>query len=276
MFEHFGIMDVFSTVKKYIKVILAVIICFILIFSFLAILSIKSTGVKNYNAHGNIYSSSASYYIEPNIKPELTDSDIYTLDMYKGLPDQYSGILNNDFCKEYVVKDLLGTYSSKELVEKSSFSLDKSNNEIDISSFKDVVLIEKQKNSPLLIIKAETYDKDLSNNIIYAYKKYLSQELAPKTDWVKITFMGGYEEKVNTSTISTTNQTSFSKIVIKTIIKLVIIPVIAVSVLILIVVFFVALFNPTINRKSDFYEYEVPVISEMGRYKKNGGNMLRD
>lgn len=270
MFEHFGIMDVFSTVKKYIKVILAIIIGFTLIFSFLAISSIKSAGVKNYNAQGNIYSSSVSYYIEPIIKPELTDSDIYTLDMYRGLPDQYSGILNNDFCKEYVINDLLKTYSIKDIVEKSSFSLDKSNSEIDMLSFKDVVLIEKQKNSPLLAIKAETYDKDLSNDIISAYKKYLSQELAPKTDWVKITFMGDYQEKVNTSTISTTNQTSFSKVIIKTVIKSVMLPVIAISVLVLIVVFFVALFNPTINRKSDFYEYGVPVISEMGRYKKYG------
>lgn len=267
MFEHFGIMDVFSAIRKYIKSIIAILIVCACLFCLFTIRSLKNIGVGNYKTNNKIYNSSVSYYFEPIIKPELTDSDIYTLDMYRNLPDQYAGMLNNDFCRKYVKERIMETFTAKEISDKSSLVLDESKSDIEISGFNDIISVEKQKDAPLLKITAETYSKELTNKIVSEYSRYLNEELGPKTDWVKIKLIGEYQGESLAPIISETNQAGVSKLVIKIAIKSIIIPLIAIAAIELIVVFFIALFIPTINRKSDFLQYDIKVISEIGKYR---------
>ena len=104
MFEKFGIMDVWSVIKKNIAIIFLVFLCCIALFGGINLSRIKDSMTVVYTNNNNMNVSVASFYVQPIVDESLSEK--IESGFYKSLPDDYVAILNTDYCLEYLYNKL--------------------------------------------------------------------------------------------------------------------------------------------------------------------------
>ena len=266
MLEHFGLKDIWVVVKKNRNLIAVVSASFLILFSFITYGKLKNSNESSEEGEP-IYAYSLSYYVQPNILNENLESK--DAEFYRGLPNDYVALLSTDACASYVYENLIKIYSEEYLKKNSEF---KPQNLNSVQVVKDLYKIKRFKNTMIFNVYAVAYNKDLSKSILDILRQYLEDNIGPKVkeadlelsgEAVKVVSsteeVGADEEEVK----STVSSFSGKKKVVKTCIKSIVIPMIGILVLLLFALTFKAFLNPTMNRKSDFAIYDVPVMGEI-------------
>ena len=276
MFEHFGIMDIFSMIKKYKKILSIIIVISILLFSFKGLKQIKNSFSSEYhNEYSNVHLYTSSYHVEP-----IGDAVNYSkvdVGFYKALPGDYIAMLNSNQCMSYVYEKLTGLYDNNYIIENS---LLKNSEDLNISHIGELYEAKQYESTMMINIYAVTYNEELSKTISDACNSYINENIIKFVKHSKIDYIGSTDqylslqqahdelETLGYTLIEDTNKPSTIKTIIKILIKQVIFPIVLIIVLCLFLLFLIAFLNPVINRKSDFYEYDIPVIGEIENSEK--------
>ena len=286
MFEHFGMRDVFSSLKKY-KVIILIVILLSLVFGTYKGLNKLSyqNNLSQRNSENSFNISSASYMIESKVK---IDKD--NVSIYKDIPSQTALALTSDFCKKYVFSKLTDIYSNEEILKNINYLGMGYENSLDLNfDFLDKLFFSYQyENTMIIKLTAESHDAQFTKTLLSLYRSYLEEEYAPiicenfDISYIDTVDQISNSEKsmVETLVEEGKDKTGFSKInqtvaqvnPKKVMLKAIAVPLIIAVALCLIVVFLITLFNPTLNRETDFLAYNVPVIGEIVVNKKTKGD----
>ena len=282
MFEHFGIMDIWAGFKRYKTIILTIIIGFlILLVGKFIINSKKSNTVLNSFSNDDIYISTASYYVEPR-EDMLGRADS---NLYRAMPDDYIAMLNTDFCRKYIFDKLLSIYSLDYIVENSGLSKGSSPvnpEEINIDSMKELYQAKKYSSTMLVEISSMTYSKELSDSVRDICEEFILINVDNQITNSTIKLSGEASRVIKSSNISAENidkndkrnivkAPTVQKSTTMSFIKKVIVPMVLIIILCIAVIICMGLACPTINRISDFSEYDVPVIGEIKNCKNIKG-----
>lgn len=281
MFEHFGIMDIFSGFRKYKYAMLTTIIGFFILFSWPFLISVKLNSESDVPSEDKIYISSASYYVEPNKEIlGLSDSNLY-----KTMPDDYIAMLNTDFCRKFIFDKLLSSHSKQFIIENSGLNSEEAMlipNEMGIDSMKELYFAKKYSGTMMIEISCITYNKELSNEVRDICEEFLILNANNKITTSSVQLYGKAEREIKTSDILNENIDKndkrnivkapvIKKVTFKSLIKKIFIPMFLIIVLCTAFVIIMGFINPTLNRLSDFSEYCVPIIGEIKNYKKMKG-----
>lgn len=255
MFEKFGFRDVCYNVWRYKFIFIAVelVIVGLILKNYL----IMPSSEKISQGENDQFLTSISYVVEnADGSPRKYDN---TSEANK-LIVSYVALLKTDLCNEYVSKKVLKSYSEKDLSEclvENSENKEKLKNNKFLNSIAKSVKVEQLEGSSLINISVVSSKKDIGSKIINAYEEFLSENIINEKTGLILKTIGMNQN----SSVSEENQgAKVSKtFIIK---KLFIYSVLAMTILAIIVCFKV-LFYPTLNRKSDFACYNIPVISEI-------------
>lgn len=282
MFEHFGIRDVLSSIKKYRLIILIFLSLSVVFGAYRGLnkLMHQSSSAVNDPAH-SFEVSSASYMINPKIKLDKDNTNIY-----RDVPSQTAAVLMTDFCKKYVFEGITNIYSNEEIFKNISY-LDteyEKPSDLDFEFLDDLFFSSQYENTMIIKLTAESHDSQFTKDVLNLYREYLEKEYAPTVnDNVDISYIDTVDQAVNSdksvvaalieeskdsNAASSTKKTSTSLNPVKVMIKSIAIPFIIAVTLCLIVIFLITLFNPTLNRETDFLAYDIPVIGEIYVHKK--------
>ncbi len=280
MFEHFGIMDIFSTIKKY-KITLSIITIFpILFFGFKGLKAIKNSFNNEYpKESSNVYLYTSSYHVEPI--GEAVNYSKMDAGFYKSLPNDYVAMINSDQCMKYVYEKLLQSYSKEYIIQNSLLKENEDISNVDdlnISHIAELYEAKQYESTMLLNIYSVTYNEELSKLIADTCNSYIYENISKIIKHSKINSVGNTEQYLSLKqaqeeleplgySLIEISQPSTLKSIVKLLIKQTIIPIILIIALCLFIVFLIAFLNPVMNRKSDFNEYKIPVIGEI---KNNG------
>lgn len=277
-------MDVWSAFRRYMAVVSVVVLFSILGFGMLGMLKVKDLFKNAYtNNHYDVWISSSSYYIEPSVGGEMVSRG--SMDYFRLAPDDFEALLNTDSCMEYIYNRITSIYSKEDIIKNSRLGREDESikpSEFNALSVKKLYSAERLENTMLVNLSSYSYDENLSDDILKACEDYLSENVIPNLDNIEVKYTGGSKKTLSPSQLaaSLSNTDSdiskslvspninYTRAIIVSLIKNVIIPVMLVAALCLGVLFLIALFNPTLNRKSDFYEYDVPVIGEINNKGK--------
>lgn len=266
MLEHFGLKDIWVVVKKNRNLIAVISALFLILFGFLTYSKLKNSNESSEEGEP-LYASSLSYYVQTNISGEKTESK--DDDFYRGLPNDYIAFLSTDSCASYVYENLIKIYSEEYLKKNSDFkpqSLDS------VQAVKDLYKVKRYKNTMIFNVYAVAYNKDLSKTILSLLKQYLENNIDPKVQEANLELSGEAVRVVDSAedlgaddeeTKSASTSFSGKKKIIKVCIKNIVVPMIGIMVILVFALAFKAFLNPTMNRKSDFAVYDVPVIGEI-------------
>ena len=266
MLEHFGLKDIWVVVKKNRNLIMVISALFLVLFSFITYKKLKNSNESS-EVGKPLYACSLSYYVQPNISGENVESK--DGEFYRGLPNDYIALLSTDACASYVYENLSKTYSDDYLSKNSGF---KSQGLSSVQAVKEIYKIKRYKNTMIFNVYAISYKKELSEIVLSFLKEYLENNVDLKIKEATLELSGEAIKTVNSveeigadDEEATGTATSFSsnKKVINICIKNIVVPIIGILVLLLFALSFKAFLNPTMNRKSDFAIYDVPVIGEI-------------
>lgn len=281
MFENFGIMDIWSGFKKYKLIILTFIAVSFAFFVVTFLLSFKRSSANSEINEDTIYISSASYYIEPSSEVLLASDP----GIYRAIPSDYVAMLKTDFFRKYIFEKLTAIYSKQFIVENSGLNKSdiSSNPEtMGIDSMNELYVVKQHSGSMVVEIFSMTYNEALSNSVQSICKEFLSTNVDEQTRNSSIKFTGEANRVIKTSDLASEKfekddtrniiQTpTVTQLTFKLIIKKILVPVFLVVFLCFGFVILMGLFRPTLNRVSDFSEYDVPVIGEIKNYKAMKG-----
>ena len=274
MIEQVGLLDVFAAMKRYKRVIIVVLLLTLVLSGASAFSKLSSARSADDTDSGSaLYISSCAYSIEPTVPLNRDNSTIY-----QSYPSQFAAALNSDFCKNYVLAELLKSYSAKDIISKTVLSEDSSiasADDLNINHLEKIFFAEQYKNTMMLHITSESFDDTLSKDILKSVQRYLVEQYAPNITDVEIKYLESIYHQADlsdsiilskdenkeqkTSVLRASSQNSAKSIIIKSMI----VPLIAVFVLLFVAIFAIAFLRPTLNRKSDFLAYDVPVIGEL-------------
>ena len=286
MFEHFGIMDIWAAFRRYITIISVVVLCSALVFGVMGALKVKELFKNAYtNNSDNICISTSSYYIEPSISQDMVSRG--SLDYYRYMPDDFEALINSDACVEYIYNRIMQSYDKTYIIKNSKLGRDEQStkpNDFNALSIKSLFRAERFESTMLVNVYSYSYDEKLSDDILIACEEYLSQNIIPNLKNIDVKYTGNSKKILSPAQLSSsslsgissemskslaTTNVNYTKSIIVSLIKNVAIPVFLVCILCLMALFLVALFNPTLNRKSDFSKFGIPVIAEI----KNKGKI---
>lgn len=281
MFENFGIMDIWSGFKKYKLIILTFIAVSFAFFVVTFLLSFKRSSANSEINEDTIYISSASYYIEPSSEVLLASDP----GIYRAIPSDYVAMLKTDFFRKYIFEKLTAIYSKQFIVENSGLNKSdiSSNPEtMGIDSMNELYVVKQHSGSMVVEIFSMTYNEALSNSVQSICKEFLSTNVDEQTRNSSIKFTGEANRVIKTSDLASEKfekddtrniiQTpTVTQLTFKLIIKKILVPVFLVVFLCFGFVILMGLFRPTLNRVSDFSEYDVPIIGEIKNYKAMKG-----
>ncbi len=281
MFENFGIMDIWSGFKKYKLIILTFIAVSFAFFVVTFLLSFKRSSANSEINEDTIYISSASYYIEPSSEVLLASDP----GIYRAIPSDYVAMLKTDFFRKYIFEKLTAIYSKQFIVENSGLNKSdiSSNPEtMGIDSMNELYVVKQHSGSMVVEIFSMTYNEALSNSVQSICKEFLSTNVDEQTRNSSIKFTGEANRVIKTSDLASEKfekddtrniiQTpTVTQLTFKLIIKKILVPVFLVVFLCFGFVILMGLLRPTLNRVSDFSEYDVPIIGEIKNYKAMKG-----
>ena len=272
MFEHFGILDIFSGFYKNKKIFISIISSFFLIFIFNFFINTKK--ISNYQDN-QLFISSVSYYVEPN---ECSMNDISSA----SFPDNYIAMINSDMCKKYIFDNLTSKYSKEFIVKQSE--LKSSKFEFDENSMSELYRIRRPNSSMILEISSVTYDKELSDTVRDLCHNFITTVASKYITNSSLKMSGKLDKSIKKSNIKSENfdsgdprlivkPNSASKVsILRLIIKNIIAPLILVVILCILFIVVMGGFFPTINRISDFSDYKIPVITEFKKISSKKEN----
>lgn len=263
MLKHFGIRDIWIVIKKNIYVIIGFMILSSLFFGLKAYNLINKNSSNNTNC---FYISSSSYYVK--VKTEIINQQKY--DSYRLLPDDYIALLSTDSCIKYIYNGLTNIYSKEFISLNSDVKLKNESTEFDFNSFSNLYKAEREKNSMVFNICTLSYNKELSDSILNLLCEYLEKHIDNTIETADLKFLGrtntivdSSEETTETSdkykVLNNNSNSSYTKIIIKNFV----LPVMMLNTFIIFIFILSAFFNPTMNRKSDFCEYDIPILCEI-------------
>lgn len=273
MFEHFGILDIFSGIKKYRYAFCIIIWGFSGLFMALNVLKIKNLAKNIYKYPDYIYLSATSYYVEPKVDA-MINADISGV--YSYIPDNYIALLNTDFCRQYLYDRLSKMYSDEFIIANSAIPEDSN---LDISLIKELYHAQKAQGTMVLEVSSMTYDAELSRSVCDILADFLDSNVSDKISISSLKHSGHAQRAIKSSEIGLENidkddkrkivqPSTKMKYTLRSFVKSVIVPIFMVVILLIGVIVVMGLFNPTFNRASDFARYDVPVIGEIKNYKK--------
>ena len=249
MFEHFGVLDILAGIKKNrIKFVLV-----ILIFSSLFIAKFILTINKNtIDPIDHIYISSADY--------------------------SYVALLKSDLCKKYIFDNLMSKFSEDYILNQSELKAKKDHFGENLMS--ELYYVKRLSGSNLIEISSMTYSKELSDYIRDICLDFMSNIAGKRITNSSIKLSGKLERDIKKSDLFYENiDRDDKRLIVKPvfqsepslanrIIKKVISPIILIVVLCILVIVIMGMLNPTINRPSDFLQYDIPVIENVENLSK--------
>lgn len=273
MFEHFGLMDIWSTFKRYKWIVILIILGVSTVLSWKNIVNIgKDTESVYMINNADVKVSSASYYVEPLIEKGqgINDSKFYRL-----IPEDYIAFFNTDFFNRYVYDRITLAYENSYIVSKINFGegINISSNKFTPENVKEICFIKNIKDTMMISMLCRSYDEKLSEDIMKICKDFIISEVDDKISFANLKFAGQTRRSLSPAQAamedwkneeeSSNIRTAPSKGTVFSVMKGILIPIIGVSALSIIVIILIAMFNPTLNRESDFCEYDIPVIGEI-------------
>lgn len=273
MFEHFGVKDIWPSIKKHGILIMIFIFFLTLIFGFISLNKVKSFLNTTHDENCPLYAASASYYVQA----ELDDTEIKNSDsdFWKFLPDNYVSLMNTDVCANFIYEKISKVYSSDYLIKNSEVSsfVDRSNSKIiDIESVKKLYKVSREKNTMVINIYSLAYNEELSKiilkeccNFFEIYSNHQIKNSHANFIGETIKIIKSSSELNNDEDKSTKGESHNSNIktIILIIVKNFVVPTIGLTACLLLIILFIYMFKPTLNSKSDFCEYNVPIIGEV-------------
>lgn len=267
MFEHFGVLDIFSGIRKYKWIFSSVVVFLSLVFIFLFIRNINNVSKSD----EKLYISSATYYIEPNQFSMGDNSSLH-------FPDNYIAMLNSDMFKKYLFDNLMSKYSSEFITKKSE--LKSSEFDFNENSVSELYYVRRLNGSMIIELSSVTYDKDLSDSVRNFCQNFISNVAGKYITSASANVSGKLDKTIKKSEIKLENfdksdprlivkpesesKTSFARLLIKK----VVFPILFFIILCILIIVLMGLFSPTINRPSDFSEYGIPVIGNIEKFSK--------
>lgn len=277
MFEHFGLRDIFVVCRKYVVLILSFVFLALCVFGTIAFKNVQSSFSPKNSVGTNIYTAITSYCIkiDDTKLAEINDFSDYS----KSLTKSYVDILNSSVCSEYVYNSLKNKYTADEIAKLSEFTKSEKKDEkfISLDAMSKVYLVKDREYSMVFDIYGVGYTKKFAEDVLDACISFIEDELDCSKFDFKLESLGKTirtidsfsqidtesEDESASFTSSTANAEVSEKNTLVIVAKSCILPVLG---LLLLLVFALALkdfFDPTLNRKSDFYEYKIPVIGEI-------------
>lgn len=270
MFEHFGLKDVFYVLRKNIKYLLLLWLAVIIIggtIGFATGLNARSVKAQSTPSDGKTYVSSATYYISvsnESTKNELVIQNNSTSESQKMLL-VYKSLLSTDFCRQYVYNKVMELYTPEEFLEKSGIKQSNPSaaaSDVTAETVSQLTTINQVGETSLLNLFAQTPDQNLSKAILNAYMGYIKEEAPQKITDAKVQFVGGANQLLEGG-MDANGQVIHTESSLKRNIKYILAAMAVAFAFFCIVVFVYALCFPTLNRKSDFEVYQIPVIAEV-------------
>ena len=268
MLEHFGIKDIWVVIKKNIYLIMIIGAVFTALFSFITYHKIKSLNCSHQEGQP-IYASSLSYYVQPNITDMQSEKTEW--EYYHSLPNDYVALLNTDACACYVYEGICKLYSDNYLKKNSELDVQNLKNLPFVQSIKKLYKVKRYNNTMIFNVYALAYNEELSRSILSLLREYLEINVEKRIKESNLELSGEAIKIISSASelddddeVKTVSaKASNTKAVIKLLIKNTFIPLIGVIIVLLFILILRAFFNPTLNRKSDFAEYDVPILGEI-------------
>ena len=280
MFEKFGIMDVWSVIRKNIAMIFLVFLCCIVLFGGINLSRIKDSMMVAYtNNTMNMNISVASFYVQPIM--DESSSDKIESGFYKSLPDDYVAILNTDYCLEYLYNKILSKYAREDIIKYTDIGREEipiKPQDLNSQHIKDLYQCKRQSNTMIISLASKSYNEGLSKDILEYLKEFLLISVDAKVKSADIEYIGKSDKIVDFSNLSqqdkslwfdsssqntSSSQKSPLKSTLISIIKCIVIPTILIMFLLISYLIIYSFLNPTLNRKSDFTPYGIPVLGEI-------------
>lgn len=249
MFENYGIRDVFIGIWKF-KWMIAIVLIISVLFGTAYGTRVKE---KTFGGENEIWSTSASFFVTSTEQDTVKDE---MFDRSGDITNTYVTLLTSDFSKQYVLDNILTKYSKEDIIKRAHIGgkPEDLNMHVLASKFN----VSRLPSSTVINMYVEIPDKELSGDILKAYTDCLTKFLREKVNQGRLTYIDGTQQIVGAE----------NGAAMKSVSKYVIIFSMAAIVLSLIAVFIITLVSPTINRKSDFYKYNVKYIGNMYGAKK--------
>lgn len=284
MFEHFGVFDVLYKIKKN---ILWIILGTLIATSFFSWLNFNKFKAILYNEikedYSKIYISTQSYYVQPNINIDSLNTIDY--EYIKSLPEDYICLLNTDYCAQYIFDNITAEYSKQDILSSSHINKQNPNlttNDLNIEHIKSMYCAKRYNSSMMINISTRCYDKNICTKLIEIIQDFLNDNISDKIKHSSLKYSGETQKLVYTSSLSddgftiddkkklddSSKKQGRMKSLISLSIKSILIPTIGIISIILIFIIIWTFFHQTLNRKSDFFEYDIPIIGEIKNYSK--------
>ncbi len=266
MFERFGLKDAFYAIWKHKILIIAVALATGLLGGLA--LSGNPKRVTGQTVPGQ-YNETITYYVKLSDKAYqskgLATSSLSAVQL--DYTKSYTAILTSDVCLDYVVasaEEIVG----KEKMDKQLRAVNPDGAVEKHQALKNLVKVEQVKDSYLITVSITSVDTDFVKAVSQGYYNYVNQA---NNDF-------DFAQLQHIKTVKSDNETlqireksnAFSK---TGFVKYTVVFGIAGAAVAIIAVMGIALFFPTINRKSDFQMYNVPVLGELPKSKGNRGGV---
>lgn len=256
MFEHFGWKDVWFDLKRHWKFLLVALAAAVVILGVWLVNSRTNTAKT-----AATYESTASFYIA--LKPEEVSPNAtaeQALAASKNLLAVYKSSLTADFCKKYILEKMLKIYSPEELIKAAGLG-NMDPKDLTIETLAPYLKANAIGDTPMLNIFVQSKNAEFSEALLGAYISYITKELPSQLSVGELHYLGGVNRQAPSASVFS------SSISLKQLVKYAVVAVIAIVALYCISVFLVCLCAPTLNRKSDFAPYGIPVIGEVNGKK---------
>lgn len=261
MFEKCGLRDIFYAIWKFKYFIIGVTVVFLLA-------GLMMSGGKNDSA--DVVSSaegkwiaSACYLVSVPEDAEIGGSDGDSVrDKEISMAYTYSNILSADYSAEMIYNRLLEKYTKQEIID--GFRLGVSEDTLTFFDFQNAYTVSVLESSSIVNFFVTAENEEMAQALLDECRVEF-EKIPSVVDHSSIQYLNG----VTSVKYEKTGEDLFAESSgSRTVLIFVIIGVF----LSLLIVTAVAVFRPTINRKSDFSFYDVPVIGELSAVKEKAGD----
>lgn len=259
MFKHFGYRDVFAGLRRYRLTLLIVAIVSILIGCVIGISKVQSQEAIT-QEHPAQYVNTSTFLINPeNENPTQKESK------------NYYAVLRSDYCCSLVFDELVERFGEEELKNRLQHDMESNGiTKLDPDILLEMAEIEQVTDSYVVTVKATSYDKEVADAIIDGYTNYanntLTEEFVPGT----VTFLGTIHRAIEEEDVD--GNGSLKTLLVSVAKKCILyggVMFVAGMAICLIVLFILLLVAPTLNRRTDYMKYGLPVLGELTCPKKD-------
>ena len=235
MFDNYGIKDVFYGLWRF-KWIIAVVVIISTVLGY-------GYGVYNRNnaTQGN-YCASVTYLVTTKDAADKKDTKMFNDS--KEFAQNLKNMLSADFCYNFVIDEMKKTYSEEEVAKIINAATKKPT----VAALSEVATVNVLPDSSEVNLFVECKEEKAANDLLNAFKKYVSQE-KNINNYCTIMELGGLTQQLAADSVMSPK--SFA-----------IVGFAGSLFLMIIAVFIVTLVRPTLNERGDIEQYEVPVIGD--------------